>query len=253
MPARDDALRAKLLDFFLETAPGPALSDWLRDIGQSTQGTVADKRQRIRQHTAFLSTPVEEFPERLVGYLDPYTSDGLADLCEVLELDDEGTRDTRYRRVMREVGFREGWLQKPLDSERKEPKLATVRPFVQWYPIVKRGAHEADYYDAFAEEMEEVFDESVVHGQLPIAYGSSLKIDFHIGHPQQGGVGVEFKRPKTNSELQRALGQVQQYKTRYGDQLLIVLVPDDIEKAQKTLFLDSCKLAGIDVVVKEAA
>lgn len=97
------------------------------------------------------------------------------------------------------------------------------------------GTHEADYYDACVEEMEEIFDENVVHEQLRIAYGSSLKIDFYIGHPQHGGVGVEFKRPKTNSELQRALGQVQQYKTRYGDQLLIVLVPDDIDKAQKNI------------------
>jgi hypothetical protein len=113
--------------------------------------------------------------------------------------------------------------------------------------------HEADYYGAFAEEMEEVFDETIVHEQLPIAYGSSLKIDFHIGHPQQGGVGIEFKRPKTNSELQRALGQLQQYKTRYGDQLLIILIPDDIDKAQRTLFVDSCKLVGIQLVTKEAA
>jgi hypothetical protein len=253
MPARDESLRASLLEFFIETTPGPALADWLRDIGQSLHGTVAEKRQRIRQHTAFLSTPVEEFRERLLSYLDPYTSEGLADLCQLLGLDAEGNRDARYRRIVREVGFRESWLHKPVENEKNRPTVSTVRPFVQWYPIVKRGGHEADYYGAFAAEMEEIFDASVVHEQWPMAHGSSLKIDFHIGHPQHGGVGVEFKRPNTNSELQRALGQLQQYKTRYGDQLLIVLVPDDIDRAQKTLFLDSCKLVGIEVIVKEAA
>jgi hypothetical protein len=253
LPTRDDALRATLLDFFVDTAPSPYLTDWLRDIGQPTQGTVAEKRLRIKEHTAYLSMPVETLPDQTAFYLSPFTSDALEELCKVLGLSPDGTRDMRYRRIMREVRFREGWLQKLSEDERRLPTASTVRPFVQWYPVIKRGTHESDYYGAFAEEMEEVFDENMVHEQLPVAYGSSLKIDFHIGHPQHGGVGIEFKRPKSNSELQRALGQIQQYKSRYGDELLIVLFPDEIDKAQKTLFLDSCKLTGIDVVVKEAA
>jgi len=253
MPNRDDSFRAMLLDFFVETAPGPELSDWLRDIGQSPQGSVAEKRQRIREHTAYLTMPVETFPEQTRAYLSAYHSEGLAVLCDVLGLSADGTKDTRYRRIMREVGFREGWLQRPAENGAMSPTVAIVRPFVEWYPINKRCAHESDYYGAFAEEMADVFGDDLVHEQLPIAFGSALKIDFHIGHPQEPRVGVEFKRPKNNSELQKALGQVSQYKTRYGDELLLVLIPDDIDKAQKTLFMDSCRLAGVQVVVKEAA
>jgi hypothetical protein len=109
----DPELRQCLLDFFIDSATGQDLSEWLRDIGLDPKGSVADKQNRIRQNTRYLSMPSDDFPAQTEIYLKPFTSDDLADICEVLGLRVEGTRDARYRRIMREVRFREGWVAKP--------------------------------------------------------------------------------------------------------------------------------------------
>jgi hypothetical protein len=44
-----------------------------------------------------------------------------------------------------------------------------------------------------------------------VAHGSTLKIDFHVGDPQADGVGIEVKVPKNNADVQRTLGQLDQY------------------------------------------
>ena len=98
--------------------------------------------------------------------------------------------------------------------------------------------------------MDEAFGEDNVHEQLAIAFGNTLRIDFHIGPPQGDGVSVEFKMPLNNSELQRALGQLDQYKNRYGERLLMVLVPDFLDRAQQALFIDCARGKGIGVVLK---
>jgi hypothetical protein len=126
----------------------------------------------------------------------------------------------------------------------------TVRPFVEWYPLLNRGKYEKDLYPAFAEEMEEIFGEENLHEQYAVAHGNSLKIDFHIGHPQEHGVGVEFKVPASNAELQRGVGQLGQYKLRYGDHLILVMVPDFLDKTQQMMFTDACRQFGVSVIVK---
>jgi hypothetical protein len=58
--------------------------------------------------------------------------------------------------------------------------------------------------------------------------------------------------PINNSEIQRAIGQLQQYKDRYGSNLVIVLLPDLLtQKAQITFFVEQVAANGIAVVVKE--
>ena len=64
------------------------------------------------------------------------------------------------------------------------------------------------------------------------------------------GVGVEFKLPTSNAEVQRAIGQMDQYRERYADQLIIVLVPDFLEKAQTQMFTDQARAKSIAVVIK---
>ena len=126
----------------------------------------------------------------------------------------------------------------------------SVLPFVQWYPLVKSGQYEKDYYKDFYDEMSDVFGPLNVHEQLAIAHGNTLKIDFHIGHPQQGGVGIEVKMPTSNGEIQRAQGQLDQYVSRYGKELIVVLLPDFLKETQLQLFLDELKRKDISAVVK---
>jgi hypothetical protein len=248
VPGPDPVLRQKLLDYYVEMSTGAELSQWLRDLGQDPGGTVEEKRKRVLAHTEYLTMPAEKFPEQTRHYLDWYESQRLEEICEHLNLPTTGTKDERYRRIMREVGFREGWLNRPGD---KLPiTIETVRPFIEWYPILKRGKYEKDFYPAFAEEMEEIFGEENVHEQYAVAHGNSLKIDFHLGHPQEPGVGVEFKIPINNAELQRGIGQLSQYKTRYGEHLILVLLPDFINKAQQMMFNDACRQVGVTVLLK---
>ena len=56
--------------------------------------------------------------------------------------------------------------------------------------------------------------------------------------------------PANNSEVQRALGQMDQYQAHYRDQLLVVLLPDLLNKAQVTLFVDKLAEKGIPVFTK---
>lgn len=244
--ALDPDLRKRLLEYYLETATGQELSDWLRDINQDWKGSVAEKQERIRKNTKYLSMPAEKFPSQTESYLRVLSSDLLGDLCEDLGLSSDGSRDARYRRIMREVRFREGWFSRPTAGA--EWSVGVVKPFIEHYPILKRGKYERDFYDAFQDEMTEVFGSANVHPELAIAYGNTLKIDFHIGAASGKGVGVEWKVPTSNSELQRAIGQLDQYRERYASNLVVVLVPDSISEAQKQLFGAAAASRGIDVV-----
>jgi hypothetical protein len=250
LPTPDAELRKKLLDYYVEMSTAAELSDWLRDLGQTPAGTVEERSQRVLAHTAYLSMPVENFPEQTRQYLDRYGSEHLAEICEVLGLPSHGTKDARYRRIMREVGYREDWLKRFDTRDQLTLDVETVRPFINWYPITKRGQYEKDFYPGFIEEMEEIFGENAVHEQYAVAHGNSLKIDFHLGHPQEHGVGVEFKIPTSNSDLQRGIGQLGQYKSRYGNSLILVLLPDFIDKAQRVMFMDACREAGVLVLTK---
>lgn len=247
----DIPFREILLGCYLSFATSTELSRWLEDIGQDPKGSVDDKRRRIREHTQYLSMSRETFPQQTLGYLSPYTADHLAAICEALGLQSDGTKDDLFRRIYREVGYRERWLERvPAVVESFDKQL--VLPFVTWYPLRKKGGYESDYYESFDGEMVELFGEECVHPEYPVAHGSTLKIDFHIGRPQQPGVGVEFKKPANNSELQRALGQMDQYVAAYGLNLIVVLIPDAVNKAQETLFVDALRGKGIATVVKRA-
>jgi len=102
----DIELRKTLLECYLSLATSPELSRWLDDIGQDPKGSVDDKRQRIREHTQYLSMSRETFPQQTLSYLSPYTADHLAEICDVLGLQTDGTKDDLFRRIYREVGYR---------------------------------------------------------------------------------------------------------------------------------------------------
>lgn len=219
-------------------------------LGQDPKGTVEEKCARVRENTKYLSISPETFPQQTLSYLSVYSSDHLSGICEALGIDPEGGKDLKWRRIMREVGFREGWLPRLGSLTESSFNLQLVRPFVEWHLIAKRGSYEKDFYPVFFGDMEEVFGHEYVCAQHPIAFGTTLKIDFHIGHPQRGGVGIEFKMPANNSELQRALGQMDQYQAQYKDQLLVVLYPDFLDQSQATLFVEKLTEKNIAVIIK---
>jgi hypothetical protein len=222
----DPQLRELLLSYFLESLTGTELATWLKDIGQDSRGTVAERRARIRAHTKYLTMPAAGFPQQTKAYLTPYSAGHLADLCTQLGVSDAGNKDALYRRIMREVHYREGWLQRVESSPMGHLTATHVMPFLGWMPINKRSDYEKDYYPILYHELQEVFGANVVYEQLPIAHGSILKIDFHVGDPQSHGVGIEVKLPKNNADIQRLLGQLDQYQRRYGENLLLFVLID---------------------------
>ena len=249
-PAANSEFRQKLLNCYLNVSTSKELSEWLRDLGQDPSGIAEEKIAKIRQHTKYLSMPAETFPGQTINYLRQLSSgDGLFLIAESLGLNCEGSKDVLFRQIYREVGYQEGWLPRVVNGGAVLTKEA-VLPFVQWYPILKNREYEKDYYEDFHTEMAEVFGKDKVHAQYPIAHGKTLKIDFHIGHPQQGGVGIEFKIPNSQGDIQRAHGQLEDYQTRYGRNLIVVLLPNFMTETEVGMFTDTVRGKGVETVVK---
>jgi len=249
-PVPDRNFRRHLLDFYIEGQTSADLGEWLREIGQDPRGTLEERKARVLAHTQYLDMPADEFPRQTQHYLQHYTAEDLADLCVALSLPNDGPKDCLYRRIFREVGYREGWLPRiPPGSRIDAPDLAL---FLAWYPIVRRGKYERDFYPSLYEELADICGAGEVHEQLPIAHGTTLKIDFHVGHPQASGIGIEVKMPTNNAEIQRGLGQVDQYLHRYGPSFILLIFPDFINEAQLTFMTDQLALKNVRTVIKLA-
>ena len=249
-PTANLEFRQKLLDCYFDVSTSKELSEWLRDLGQDPSGTAEEKIVKIRQQTKYLSMPAETFPDQTIQYLRWLSSgDGLFLIAESLGLNCEGSKDVLFRKIYREVGFQEGWLPRVTNRAAALTK-ETVLPFVQWYPILKNREYEKDYYEDFYTEMAQVFGKDKVHEQYAIAHGKTLKVDFHIGHPQQGGVGIEFKMPNSQGDIQRAQGQLEDYQMRYGRNLIVVLLPNFMTETEVGMFTDTVRGKGVTTVVK---
>ena len=246
----DSQLRELFLSYFLDTLTGLELADWLRQLGQDARGSVGEKQRRIRAHTNYLVMPPAEFPEQTEGHLAPYSSEHLADLCQLLGVSEDGTKSSRYRRIMREIHYREGWLMRVvLPAAPSVLTAASVLPFLGWFPMLGGGNYEKDFYPIIADELREIFG-SVVYTQLPVAHGSTLKIDFHVGDPRGHGVGVEVKMPMSNSDVQRALGQLDQYQQRYRNDLVLFIVEGRLKRESLDFFIEALTRKSIATVVR---
>jgi hypothetical protein len=235
----DPALRELLFADILAGCTAAGLAEWLREIGQDTRGSVDERRARIRANSKYLSMPAGDFPRQTENYLEQYATHDLNELCAKLGLATLGSKDALYRRIMREVHYREGWLSRLAPESRAAPTADHVMPFLGWFPLRVKGDLEKDFYPVIHDELAEVFPGSV-YDQLPIAHGSTLRVDFHVGDPQGDGVGIEVKMPKNNADIQRMLGQLDQYERRYGENLLLfvlqdLLKPELVHFAQDTL------------------
>jgi hypothetical protein len=249
VPRANPALRTALLDCYLTRATSTELTAWLQQLGQDPRGKLEEKIERVRQNTKYLTMPAEDFPEQTAFYLGAYNAGHLADICADLGLPDDGPKNTLFRRIYRHVGILEGWL-----PQQPTVDLHTVLAFTRWYPLRPPLQSERDAYVDFEDEMIEVFGEDLVHPQYTVAHGNALKIDFHIGQPRGAGVGVEFKMPRSNSDIQKAMGQLDQYLTAYPDgNLIMVLIDDGLPAAMRIPFEDTLRKRGVTTVVKSRA
>jgi hypothetical protein len=84
----------------------------------------------------------------------------------------------------------------------------------------------------------------------PIAHGKTLKIDFHIGPPLQSGVGIELKMPNSQSDIQRAFGQLDEYFMSYGQNLVVVVLPNSMSETEVGMFTNRLRGKGVETIVK---
>jgi hypothetical protein len=245
---RDSVLRESLLSFYLETLTRAELADWLKQIDQDSRGSVDELRARIRAASQYVSMPERDFPAQSESYLSVYQTAHLADLCRLLGLSADGKKDALFRRIMREIHFREGWLARPNEFDASSLKADQVMPFLAWMPLKVRGQYEKDFYPIIEDEMSEVFGS--VFSQVPLAHGSTLKIDFHIGDPTGSGVGIEVKMPTNNSDVQRALGQIDQYQRRYGDNLILFVLAEFLKPETEKFLQDDLQRKGVRSVFR---
>jgi hypothetical protein len=247
VPSAHPELRKRLLECFLDLCDSSQLSRWLEDIGRDPRGRMEEKRERIQRHTKYISMPAADFPEQTIRYLTFHkTQTAAARVCSALDLSVLGSRDALVRRVLRHVHYSERWL-----PSLETPSTRAVAAIARRYPIAAKS-NEASYCDEFEQEAEEVWP-GRIHPQYPIAHGTTLKIDFHIGTPRGDGVGVEFKLPRSNADIQRAKGQLDQYLAAYSGSRLVVVILDNesLKRAQLSLFEKEARDRGITVVQRQ--
>ena len=239
-------LRRRLMKCVLRLCDSVTLSKWLEKIGRDSGGRIGQKRIRIMRFTRYHSLSVVEFSSQTLAYLRQHGT--LADVrrvCLELGFPIQGTRQALIRRALRCIHRFERWLP-PGDVL----SACAVRAVASAYPIQVTG-FEAAYCDEFEDEANEVWP-GRVHRSYPVANGTSLRIDFHIGTPGADGVGVEFKVPRSNSEIQRAKGQIDQYLAAYPNGRLVLVVIDDgyLSKATLALFERDARSRGVHVVLR---
>jgi hypothetical protein len=243
----DSVLRQKLLEFLLNDMTSAGLSEWLRDLGLDSRGSVDEKKRRITEHGPFVRLPPSEMIREAMFELRETSSEMLSTLCADFGLPRLGTKQSLLRRLHRHISEREELL--PRRSPKAPLTLDAVLPFVEWYPIYQQRDYEKEHYADFKHVMVDIFGEDAVLEQEAVAHGSSLKIDFHIGD-SAGGVGVEFKMPANNSDIQKALGQVGQYQSRYGASLIVVIFPHLIDKKHELQFVRELSQRSVTHVTK---
>jgi hypothetical protein len=159
----------KLLDCYLSFSLSKELAEWLRELGQTTMGTLEDKFARIRESVKAGSS-VSESPQRqTIYYLSQYDADILSEICQELGVPTDGAKEELLRRIYYVIGRREGWLQPLSDDARTLIRQTLV-------PILKSFDYEKEYYREFLEDMAELVGQDNVHIQPNLAHGSAFVV-----------------------------------------------------------------------------
>lgn len=183
-PARDDGeLRARLLQGYLRLSMSKELSDWLAELGLPSGGTLQEQLARLRRQAGSLVLPAESFPRQTLYYLAGYDDTTLAEICQELGLDSDGSRDVLVARIYHAVGLREGWLQ-PLAEDARRVITETFLPFLKTDDRARASSleHPGAWSDMLGADQ----------GSLPStrAYGSAVIAVLVPGFFQEGQVAL---------------------------------------------------------------
>jgi hypothetical protein len=240
------ALRAKLLETFLDACLPTELAAWLRRIGLPSHGTAAERKARLRAQADYLRVPVTEFPRETRREFDRLTTPRLVGLCRTLGLPITGSRESLYRRALREVGYAEGWLPREARLVGDTVDRADVEPFVRWHPVLSPVSVTEELAADLADELSEVFGADRVHKDIPV--DDSIRaptIDVHIGDDVVGGVGIAVAARE--SGIPRA--RLARYRARYGTDLIVLLYPTRALDGNSARTADDLRTAGVESVI----
>ena len=244
------ALRATLLEFFIDCSSMSELGKWLESIGQSPEGTSAERRTRLRKATKFVDQDAAKLPRSAMSYLTRYGDEQLTYLCEILQLSTEGQPDAKVRRIMRHIGTLERWLPPKTVLEERPLTRAHVRPFVEYHLVSKDARTDDEFSMPLISELVEVYGQSLVHENRVV--GSTVKevITVHVGETIAIGVGVLVARPATSAELRNMLRKVKVFKAIYKDDLIVMLLPDKLDTLDRRMAMSGLLAEDVAVVVK---
>lgn len=217
----------KTIRAFLEMRLVPGLRDLLRDIEEPTTGTRAELIERL------LSAPAFKPSNALEGALKPH----LVEACEKSGLPADGTKEVLRNRLIAQFKREANEPMRAAPAVRKVQAVPTivVAPVMQ---APQMGANlspmqqdvftflagfrpsgplksEREYELELAGTARGTFGADHVRTQVRMTLGS-IDLEIH-------GIGVEIKAPKDRGEFHGIVGQICQYRTRYGVKLAVVV------------------------------
>lgn len=245
------ALRATLLEFFIDCSSMSELGKWLESIGESSEGTSAERRTRLRKATKFVDQDSAKLPRSAMSFLTRYGDEQLTYLCEILQLSTEGQPDAKVRRVMRHIGFQERWLPPARMLEDRPLTRAHVRPFVEFHLVSKDARADDEFAMPLIAELIEIFGQKMVHDNRMVGSGTVKEIiTAHVGDTIATGVGVMVARPGTGAELRNVLRKVKIFKAIYKEDLVVMLLPDRLDTLDRRMAMSGLLAEDVAVVVK---
>lgn len=244
------ALRSTLLEFFIDCSSASELGKWLESIGESVDGTSAERRTRLRKATKFVDQDSAKLPRSAMGFLTRYGDEQLTYLCEILGQSTEGQPDAKVRRIMRHIGTLERWLPPKTTLEERPLTRAHVRPFVEFHLVSKDARADDDFSMPLIAELIEVFGAKMVHENRSV--GTTVKeiITVHVGETIAVGVGVLVARPGTGADLRNLLRKVKVFKAIYNQDMIVMLLPDKLDTLDRRMAMSGLLAEDVAVVVK---
>ncbi len=166
-PRDHEALKAKLIDCYVNFSMSKELSEWLQELELPSTGTMQEKFARLRQHASSLVLPAESLPRQTIWYLNQYDENILAEISQELGIDNTGTKDRLVTRIYHVVGMREGWLP-PLSDDARQVITET------FLPILRSIDHKNDYDLDQWGELGDILGKEHAHLPGTQAYGSAF-------------------------------------------------------------------------------
>ena len=167
VPEDHTALKSRLIDCYVNFSISKELSEWLQELELPSTGTRQEKFARLRRQASSLVLPAESLPRQTIWYLSQYDENILAEICQELGIDHNGSKDLLMTRIYREVSMREGWLQ-PLSDDARQVITET------FLPILRSIDHKHDYDLDQWGELGDVLDKEGANRPGAQGYGSAF-------------------------------------------------------------------------------